>query len=77
VRKYLAPIVIVFLVLSWIVFQGFSLLFFSEQVGTQIPVTVKIIGLGFVTLFSVAIITVLIQRMKEIKEDDKDDLSQY
>lgn len=71
-RKMIAPIVITaIIVLYYIVFVTFFV--FLEG----IPLLVKILGIVIPMLIAGICIYVLLDRIKEIKSDDEDDLSKY
>jgi uncharacterized membrane protein YbhN (UPF0104 family) len=73
--KYLAPIIIVVLLVVVIVLYGLG--FFS--VADYYPSSIWIKGLIVVGVLGLvaAVVAVLVQRVKEIKGEDEDDLSKY
>ncbi len=75
VGKYIVPIVIVALLLIFLVLQAFGIMVAIDVFGSNVFVKL------FVFLIFAAIVTtlivVLVQRLKEIKEDDEDDLDKY
>jgi len=73
--KYAAPIIVFIIMAILFALYGFGIIYGlnSEGVGTIIPIAV---GFAFICLIG-ALAYVLIQRIKEIKEEDEDDLSKY
>ncbi len=74
-NKYIAPVIIVIILCIAAVITGYFYIFIFNRIA---------IGRGFVytiillvLLLISALVTVLIQRIKEIKKEEKNDLSQY
>ncbi|GEM_PF-2096723 len=76
-RKYLAPILVAGLILSWLLYQILGMVKIFQVYGAVIPLGQKIVIMGALFGLSVGLLVVLVQRIVEIKEEDKDDLSQY
>ena len=75
-KRIIAPIIITAIVLTFLGFQTFAALKYISF-GLNIPLFSYIIIIGLICL-SGAFIAVLIQRIKEIKKEEKeDDLSKY
>ncbi|MEN1760105.1 hypothetical protein [Anoxynatronum sibiricum] len=73
--KYLIPLLIIGVILIWLGFYGFGILMIPQ--GT-FPVTVfKVVGLLFILLFMGMALRVLVERLKELKEEEDDDYRQY
>lgn len=70
-KKIMAPILVVVVVLAY-----FAFIMSTMFVEPNMTVT-KIIGVTIVTLLAGALIVVLIQRIKEIKKGEDDDLGEY
>lgn len=71
-KKLIAPIIITLVIMLYYV--GFTLIVIKME---DLPLFVKLLG-GLVPLgFAAVILTMLIQRIKEIKSGEEDDLSQY
>ncbi len=70
-KKIIAPITVVAVVLAYFAFI-ISTFFVQPNVTVAKTITIAI-----VTLLAGALITVLIQRIKEIKKGEDDDLSEY
>jgi hypothetical protein len=73
--KYIAPLVVVVLVSTVVLLYAFG--FFSVADYYPSAAWIKVLIVLGVGGFLAAIIAVYIQRVKEIKEEDKDDLSKY
>ena len=71
-KKMIAPVVIVALISTYYIAIG---VIFAYMNG--VPMLAKIIALVVPALLSGVAITVLIQRIKEIKKGEDDDLSKY
>lgn len=71
-KKKIAPVVIVALISIYYIAIG---VIFAYKNG--VPMLAKIIALVVPALLSGVAITVLIQRIKEIKKGEDDDLSKY
>lgn len=71
-KKMIAPVVIVALIYIYYIAIG---VIFAYMNG--VPMLAKIIALVVPALLSGVAITVLIQRIKEIKKGEDDDLSKY
>ena len=70
-KKMIAPIIVVAVVLAYFAF-------ITSTIFVEPSVTVtKIIVVTIVTLIAGALITVLIQRIKEIRKGEDDDLGEY
>jgi hypothetical protein len=73
--KYVIPVVIVLLVLLFLAGYGLGILSIPDATPSiRIIKTVFIIGIG---ILSIGLIMVLIQRFKEIKGGNEDDLGKY
>lgn len=73
--KYLAPIIIA--VLSLIVLSGYAL-FYSYVVDKfAMPDTIKIVVAIIFGMFGIAMIVVLVHRIRELSKEDNDDYSKY
>ena len=73
--KYVAPLIVVLLVLAVVLLYAFG--FFSAANYYPLPTWIKaLIVLGFGGLIA-AIVAVYVQRVKELKEEDLDDLGKY
>lgn len=70
-KKFIAPIVISVLIIAYLI--GFVLLWESIPA----PSFVKIIGIVIPIFFIGVIVYVLIERIKEIRGGEEDDLSKY
>lgn len=73
--KYLIPVFIIGLVLVWLGFYGFGLL--SIPTGSGLVLMLKLLGIVVLLLVMGMAIRVLLERIKEIKEEDEDDYRQY
>ncbi len=73
--KYLIPIFIIALVLIWLGFYGFGIL--SIPTGSGLVLLLKVLGIFVLLLVMGMAVRVLLERLKEIKEEDKDDYRQY
>lgn len=71
-RKMIAPIIIT--VLFFLYFAGFAALCFLVE---GVPLFAKLIGGGVLLLFAGVSIYVFLERIKEIRSGEEDDLSQY
>lgn len=74
--KKIAPIVIVVLASLYILSYGVFLFVFSENASGIIKLIMGIVAVGMVIVVLALIYTLKI-RLKEIKEEEKNDLSQY
>lgn len=74
-NKKVAPTLILALMVIFLLLQtgGIFLAFTREGLGTAWRILVVVIPLGFI----VAMISVYRERIREINEEDQDDLSQY
>lgn len=73
--KYLIPVFIIGLVLVWLGFYGFGLL--SIPTGSGLVLMLKLLGIVVLLLVMGMAVRVLLERIKEIKEEDEDDYRQY
>jgi len=73
--KYLIPIFIIGLVLIWLGFYGFGIL--SIPTGSVLVLLLKVLGIFVLLLVIGMAVRVLLERLKEIKEEDEDDYRQY
>jgi hypothetical protein len=71
-KKMIAPIVITVLVILY--FIGFAFMFAFDE---GIPLLIKILGLVIPLLLAGASIYVLVERIKEIRSGEEDDISKY
>lgn len=71
-KKMIAPIVITVLVVLY--FIGFVFMFVFDE---GIPLLIKILGLVIPLLLAGASIYVLVERIKEIRSGEEDDISKY
>lgn len=71
-KKMIAPIVITAVVVLY--FIGFAFLFLFEE---GMPMLIKILGLAIPLLLAGACIYVLVERIKEIRSGEEDDISKY
>ncbi len=70
-KKMMAPIIVVVVVLAY-----FAFIITTIFVEPNVTVA-RIIGVTIVTLLAGALIVVLVQRIKEIKKGEDDDLGEY
>ncbi|MBT3273647.1 MAG: hypothetical protein HN368_10860 [Spirochaetales bacterium] len=73
-KKMLAPIIIVLIILAYLAF--IASLFLFEPSFSEVMV-VKIIIIVVVTLTAGALVAVLVQRIKEIRRGEENDLGKY
>jgi len=71
VKKLIAPIVITIIICLYYV----SFVFLSVYMA--LPLVVKILGIGIPLIFVGICIYVLLERIKEIRSGEEDDLSKY
>jgi len=69
------PVVIVAIML--LVFLGYGILALSVINTFSRPLLFRIIAIAAILAITGALVAVLIQRLKEIKEEDEDDISKY
>ena len=74
-KKYLATIVIVVLLSLWLVFQGTVYLHVIDRFA--LPEFLKLVIKGIMATLVIVLLIILIQRLREVKEDNEDDISQY
>jgi len=76
-KKMIAPIIVTVIVLFFLLFYlGVLVMSMGESLGT--PIVAFLSLLIFITLgVMIAMVYILFQRLKEIKEEDTDDLSKY
>lgn len=72
IKKMIAPVVVTVLIVAYFIVYG-SVLF--TQSG--IPTAVRILGIAIPLILSGVMICVMIERIKEIKKGEEDDLSEY
>ena len=70
-KKMIAPVVVVLCIILYYITGIFILFKFN------LPVMVKIMAIILSILITVVLIKVLMERAKEIKEGDEDDLGKY
>nr|WP_252722084.1 hypothetical protein [Treponema socranskii] len=70
-KKMIAPTVIVFLILAYYIAFGVFFVKFAA------PLILKLIGIIVPAALSAAFIWLLVQRIKEIKGGEEDDLGKY
>jgi uncharacterized membrane protein len=70
-KKMVAPVIVVICIVSYY-FMGLNIL--TKLDGPNI---IKIIALAFSIIITIVFILVLIERIKEIKQGEEDDLSKY
>ena len=70
-KKMIAPIIIVFLILAYYIAFGVFFVKFAA------PLILKLIGIIVPAVLSAAFIWLLVQRIKEIKGGEEDDLGKY
>jgi membrane protein YdbS with pleckstrin-like domain len=70
-KKMVAPIIIVFFIIAYYSLVGVAFFFL------KIPNTIRIGVLIISLVISIVMIFVLIERIKEIKKGEEDDLSKY
>ena len=70
-RKMIAPFVVVLCIILYYI-MGIFVLF-----GFNLPNIVKILAIGLSIIITVVLIKVLVERIKEIKEGEEDDLGKY
>jgi len=75
VLKYLIPLLIIGIILIWLGFYGFAILMIPP--GAGFITLIKVAGLLFILLFMGMALRVLVERLKELKEEEKDDYRQY
>ncbi|MCR3955595.1 MAG: hypothetical protein NUK57_04810 [Gudongella sp.] len=71
IKKLVAPIVITFILLMYYGFILFNLIRIPESLGIRILLLVLPLGFMGVSVF------VLVERIKEIRSGDEDDLGKY
>jgi len=70
-KKMIAPILIVTVIIIYYIIVGASLIIF------HVPNLIKIIILGISVIVSATFVFILVERIKEIKGGEEDDLSKY
>ncbi len=75
IKKIIAPLIIVILASIIVIGYAFLYLFIIKQM--NLPVVLNILILIIVIALVAALIAVFIQRVKEIKSEDENDLSKY
>jgi membrane protein implicated in regulation of membrane protease activity len=70
-KKMIAPIFIVALIMLYYVIIGIILILFD------VPSLIKLIALSISIIVSIILVFVLVERIKEIKGGEEDDLSKY
>jgi len=70
-KKMVAPILIVVFIILYYIIVGIALILFDA------PGLVKVIILGISSIVAIIFIFVLIERIKEIKGGEEDDLGKY
>ena len=70
-KKMIAPILIVTIIIIYYIIVGASLKIF------HVPNLIKIIILSISVIVSVTFVFILVERIKEIKGGEEDDLSKY
>lgn len=74
-KKYLMPVLIVCGILLYVIVYFLGVLYMIPFTLPRMLTLIVFIAGG--AALAVALVFVLIQRIKEIKEEEKDDLSQY
>ena len=75
IKKILAPAIIVILGSIVIAAYGYFYLFVLQKI--NLPIIANIIIILIAITLIVALIAVFIQRIKELKEENEDDISKY
>ncbi|MCH5343022.1 MAG: hypothetical protein J1E64_03205 [Acetatifactor sp.] len=70
-KKIIAPIVIAVIIVLYL------LLYASIAFATEVPMLFRIIGLVIPLLLAGVMIAMLVERIKEIRSGEEDDLSEY
>lgn len=71
-KKLIIPVIIIILVIVFALYIGLSII-----LNTYLPIGLKLLtGAGLVILIT-GFVIVLVERIKEIKEENEDDLSKY
>jgi hypothetical protein len=71
INKFVAPVIVTICLIVYYIICGIVIL------RLNIPNIIKIIALIFSIILSIVIIMVLVERIKEIKGGEEDDLSKY
>ncbi|WP_026478436.1 hypothetical protein [Alkaliphilus transvaalensis] len=74
-RKYIAVTIIALLVIIFLSIYGLAVLFIPGY--SQLFILLRILIGGGILIVLITFIKVYIERIKEIKEEDDDDLSKY
>jgi TRAP-type C4-dicarboxylate transport system permease small subunit len=72
-KKLIAPIIITFIIVMYFIFYIYLITTSAEG----LPLLIKIVGIAVPAGLAGVCIYVLIERIKEIRSDEEDDLSKY
>jgi len=75
IKKIIAPLVIMLLASTIVI--GYALLYLFIIKYTNLPAILNVLILSIVVLLVGALIAVFVQRIKEIQNEDENDLSKY
>jgi len=75
VKKMIAPIIIVILLLLYLSSYLYGITRALDFY--HLPIIVRLIVVGIILSLIALVIYILIQRLREIKEEDEDDLGKY
>ncbi len=76
-KKYIAPIIIVGFLLTWLLYQAISLLNIFQIYGDMLTTTQKITIMAIIFGLILGLLYVLGQRIIEIRNESKEDLRNY
>ena len=71
IKKIIAPVIIMLCIIAYY-FAGVNI-----AMRLQIPAALKIIALIFSVVITIVFIAVLVERIKEIKQGEEDDIGKY
>ena len=74
-KNYIVPVVIAAIMLM--VFLGYGIMVLSVIDTFRRPLLFRIVAISAIIGLMGALVAVLIQRLREIKEEDEDDISKY
>jgi len=76
-KKSIAPIIVTLVILAFLLFELFGVMMATTEAEGFLTNGFLILLIILLIIGMLTAIYVLFQRIKEIKEEDKDDLSQY